>query len=99
MMSLANFTLAFYLLCPPIKLWAKHVNRNGEIGQRHHEDAVVQDEPLETPSTVTLIETLTLSLFHTIEVHCTGGSFSGGVMAPRVKSLSYVNLARVRRCH
>jgi hypothetical protein len=50
MMSLSNFTLAFYMLCPPIQLWAKHVKCNGEIGQRHHEDdAVVQDKPLEKP--------------------------------------------------
>jgi hypothetical protein len=50
MMSLSNFTLAFYMLCPPIQWLAKHVKSNGEIGQRHHDDVVVKDKPLPIPS-------------------------------------------------
>jgi hypothetical protein len=49
MMSLSNFTAAFLMLCPQMQLLAKHVKNYGEIGQRHHEDAVVQDKAIQIP--------------------------------------------------
>jgi hypothetical protein len=44
MMLLPNFTIAFYMLCQQLHLWAWHIKSQGEIGKQHHEDVVVQGQ-------------------------------------------------------
>ena len=44
MMLLPNFTIAFYMLCHQLHVWAWHLKSQSEIGQQHHEDVVVQGQ-------------------------------------------------------
>ncbi len=44
MMLIPNFTIAFYMLCQQLHVWAWHLKTQGEIGEQHQEDVVVQGQ-------------------------------------------------------